>query len=273
MRGALERAASIARAQAMLTIYWYRENKLMPALQVAWPYMTVFIILGLGSAYGSVERFASSMGVSNPLFYIISASFVAFSAVGVVDSTSNAVLWHRWLGTIPYIALAPNSLALYVTVSGLVSSLTGSGLILAALAPAALALAGLEGLEGLSVVAGILLLGMAPLVALAGLSASATLASREESGVLSFLNPLLLLASGVFYPIEVLPRILRALSDVNPVSYVVEASRIAASLASPAGRGVYYAAVALAVLGLAYNSVFAPAAVAGERVLRRRGVE
>lgn len=273
MRGALRRAAATARAQAQLTLYWYKENKLMLLLQVAWPYMTVFIVLGLGSAYGSVDRFASSLGVSSPFLYIVSASFVAFAAVGVIDSTSNAVLWHRWLGTLPYVALAPNSLTLYVTVSGIVASLIGAGIILAALAPAALVIAGIPGLAGLGLVAALLVLGLVPLIAIAGISASLTLASREETGILSFLNPLLLLVSGVFYPLEVLPRILRAVSEATPVTYVVEASRIIAGLETTTGRAVYAVALALAFLGLVYNSIFTPVASAGERLLRRRGVE
>lgn len=273
LRGALRRAAAVASAQAQLTLYWYKENKLMLFLQVAWPYMTVFIVLGLGSAYGSVERFASSMGVSKPFLYVVSASFVAFAAVGVIDSTSNAVLWHRWLGTLPYVALAPNSLTLYVTVSGLVASLIGSGVILAALAPAALVLAGIPGLAGLGLVAAFLVLGLVPLIAIAGISASLTLASREETGILSFLNPLLLLVSGVFYPVEVLPRLLRAVSEATPVTYVVEASRIIAGSETPGGRAAYAVALALAVLALVYNSIFTPVASASERVLRRRGVE
>jgi len=269
----LRRIASIARAETTLVIYWYKENKVMTLLQVAWPYMMVFIVLGLGSAYGSIERFAEALRVADPLLYVIASSLVAFTSVGIIDSATQVALWHRWLGTLPYVTLAPNSMVLYVMVSGVVQSLVISSIIMVALVPGALILSGASGVAGLAVVLGFLLLGMLPLVAIAGAAAAASLAVREEGNVISFLNPFLLVVSGVFYPVEILPRVLSAFSEVVPVRYVVEAARLIAATGTPAGKTVTALAWILALLSLTYNAVGAPAVALGERALRRRGVD
>ena len=273
LQAAIARVASIARAEAALVIYWYRENRTMTLLQIAWPYMMVFIVIGLGSAYGSIERFAEALNVADPLLYVVASSLVAFTSIGIIESATQVALWHRWLGTLPYVMLAPNSMMLYVMTSGVVQSLVISAIIMIGLTPGALILSGPRGVAGLFVVLVFLLLGMLPLVAIAGAAAAVSLAVREESNVLSFLNPFLLIVSGIFYPIEMLPRILESVSDAVPVRYVVEAARIMAATGTPAGKAILALAWALAVLSVVYNALGAPAVHLGERVVRRRGVD
>jgi len=84
--------------------------------------------------------------------------------------------------------------------------------------------------------------------------------------------PLLLLLSGVFYPVEVLPWVLRLLSNLTPSYYVVEASKIVNALNVEAGFKVYLVIYALALLAVLYNLLGFYLAVWAESRVKSRGV-
>jgi len=237
-------------AEAWLRYSVFSRNKHMVAVMLFWPYLVVAVILVLGTGYGSVDAFQEAMGVADAAFFLFAASAVALSTVNVVEQTASSMLWARWLGTLPYIAMAVPSIGVHAAVSGIVASLTSTLASFAAIAPAIAVLRGPQGLATLIVLFIVSLAGMAVLAALGSLAAVASTVLRLESNVLAFITPVILLLSGAFYPVEILPPILEALSSAVPSFYAVEAARLAASFEAMAS--MYRLAYALAALGLLY---------------------
>ncbi len=264
--------ANLIRAELYLQLYWIRNNRVMAVLQVVWPYASILVLYTLGTAYGSLENLSRVLGVEDPLVYIVAASAVMFAASSIVDNISNVGLWQRWLGTLTYVYSGVPSYPKYLIASGVASSLFQAGFTFLALAPAALAIGGLDSGLRLLLVFAVMLFGSLPLVGLGVAAALLSVMFREETNVFSFLNPLLVFLGGVFYPVEVLPRILQHMSTLVPVKYVVDAARIASGFQTPEGSGLLLVLYALALLSILYN-LLALAGIPGlERRARRRGV-
>ncbi|MEB3774785.1 MAG: ABC transporter permease [Desulfurococcales archaeon] len=263
---------NLFKAELYSIMAWYRSNRVMLVLSFLWPYATVLVLLALGSSYGSLEEWRRSMGVEYPLIYLFAASAVAFASAGIIESASGVALWHRWVGTLPYVYLAPAGFPRYLLASGVANSLVMALIDFTAVAPAVVLLGGLEGGVRLLLVLLVMVIGSLPLVGIAILASLASLMAREEGNIIYFVNPLLLLASGIFYPLEVLPRLLRLASEVLPVTYVVEAARIASTYTTGLGRAVLGVAYTLAVMTVIYNMVSLYLIGSGERGVRRRGV-
>ena len=263
---------ALVRAELSLQAWWLKSNRAMLVLSFIWPYAAVLVLLGLGTAYGSLDRMARALGVDEPIVYLLAASMVAFAASGIIDNASSAALWHRWLGTLPYVYAAPHRFPVYLTVSGLAGSLVTATLDLAAMLPGALAVGGVRAGLGVLAVYAVMILASLPLVGLAVTAALTSLIVREEGNVLSFLNPLLLLLSGVFYPLEVLPRLLQEASRLVPVTYVVEAARMASTITQGPLRALLVASYYLAAMTAAYNLLSLAAVARLESTARRKGV-
>ncbi len=263
---------ALVRAELSIQWWWLRSNRAMLVLSFVWPYMAVLVLLSMGYAYGSPEVMAERLGVDEPIVYLMAASMVAFAASGIIDNASGVAQWHRWLGTLPYIYTAPHRFPVYLVVSGFAGSLFIALTDLAAMLPGALLAGGPRAGLGLLAVFAVMLLASLPLVGIAVAAALASLLAREEGNVLSFLNPLLLLLSGVFYPLDVLPRLLRAASALVPVRYVVEAARMASTLSQGPLRAVLAASYYLAVMIAVYNLLSTWAVARLESKARRSGV-
>ncbi len=262
----------IVRAEVMLQYWWLRSNRWLAFLQFIWPYMAVAVLYVIGSSYGSLETLAESLGIDDPLLYLFAASNIAFTASGLVDTVTGIATWHRWIGTLPYVYLQPNRFSVYLVVSGFASSLYNILLNYAALLPGVVFYTGLYGFVGLTAVLIVLVLGSLPLVGIAVLAALASLLAREEGSIASFINPLLLLVSGVFYPTKILPYVLQVFSKIVPVTYVVEAARLAASFSHGPGEALYYAAYTLGLMLVFYNTVSFLLVERAEKSARARGV-
>ena len=259
-------------ADTMLRLWWLKNNRVMAVLEFIWPYTIIVVLVGLGTSYGSLENFKRALGIGDPILYIFASSSVAFAAVGIIDNAASVAQWHRWLGTLPYIMASPHKLSTYVIASGLSLSMLTLAMEFLVLLPGVLYFSGAGGLARMSLVLAFLLLGMLPLVAIGGVAAMASLMVREESNVMGFLNPLLLLLSGVFYPVKILPVVLQLLSKAVPVSYIVEAAKIAASFQEGFARDLFIVAYIIAAMILAYNLAGIAALGGFETAARRRGV-
>ena len=262
---------AVFKAELLIQYWWIKGNRWLAGLWLLWPYMAVVVLYVLGTSYGSLENLAKSLGVDDPILYLFAASNIAFAATGIIDTVVGIATWHRWIGTLPYVYLQPNRFSSYLVVSGLASSLFNIMENYLAILPGVLIYSGLRGGIGLTVVLLVLVIGSLPLVGIAVAAALASLIAREEGNVLSFLNPLLLLLSGVFYPVEVLPRLLQALSAAVPVTYVVQAARLAASFSHGPGAALYYAAYTLGLMIVVYNTLSLAVIELGEKSARSRG--
>lgn len=247
---------------------FYKNNRAMMVAAFIWPYLMVLILLGLGYLFGSPKQYAERMGVSNPVFFIISASTVAMSSTFILDDVANYTLYNRWNGTLPYILLTPMRLPKQLLAASLPSTLVSPAISVSSALPAALYF---EGLRGAGIIAGlyaVIVLGMLPLAGLAVLIAGLVLTAKEETNIASSITPFLLLVSGVFYPVTVLPRALQLVAAAVPVKYVVDIARAIASTGSATHR-VFTAIYALTLLAFAYNALAAPLLGAVEKRVKR----
>jgi len=263
----------VFRAQLHSSIYWYKNNKWMFFSMFLWPYLLVGVMLGLGALVGNVSLFSKRVGVVDPAFYLLSASAVAMSSVGIVDAVAGFALYNRWLGTLNYIFLTPIREAKLMIAAGIPDSMITPLISVVAVAPAALYFEGMIGGLKLMVILFIMYMGMIPLVGLSVLAATALLFVREESNIISSITPFILLLSGVFYPVSVLPKTLQVLSAYVPSKYVVDAAKIAARYTSMPWGWIVLTLGILAGLGVIYNGVASYVVTKAEVAVKKKGVE
>jgi len=113
---------------------------------------------------------------------------------------------------------------------------------------------------------------MLPLLGFSALIASFTLIAKEESNIGHIIVPFLLLVSGVYYPLEVLPPILQFVGRTIPVTYVVEAARLLSKYMIPEIRFVLILIYILTIMTIAYNLLASLTLKGVNKALRRKGV-
>lgn len=257
-------------AEYYMRLRAFARAKHLVAVQVAWPYVMVAIVTLLGESYGDMEAYAENIGVENPILFLFTASAVALSSLSAVTYTASSIIWARWLGTLEYVTVASPAMALYVAASGFAGASLTTITVYLSVAPAILYFGELRDLASIAMLAGLTLLGLATLLAVGIVAGMASVALRLESSVLEFVPPLLVLLSGVFYPVELLPPLLEASSKLVPLYYIVEAAKVFSSVHS-APTAMLVPIYAAAALGLLYAALSAPLTLALERIMTRRG--
>lgn len=261
----------VVRAELHAYFSWLRNNRLFAFMMLVWPYLFAFFMIGLGVLLGSLSVYAERMGVSNPLFYIIVASGVLVSSLNIMDTIVWSLVDYKWLGILPYIIVSPPGFR-RVSVYGLTIPSIISGFIsLTSILPAVLFLEGWLGCFKLFIILLIVYIGMLPLIGLGVFLASITLMLKEESFV-SFLSPFMLLVSGVYYPLSVLPWFLRIIARIFPVTYVVEAVKLVSVLGYPDISRLLQIVGLLFILMIVYNLLFFPAVKRAEYFVKKKGV-
>ncbi len=267
----LRYARMIVKAEFYAYMCWLKNNKLFAFMTLAWPYLMAAFILGLGTALGSLSVFASKVGVGDPIFYIVLASGVLVSSINVVDYSAWTLLDLKWLGVLPYIMASPPGLR-RVTMYGLIiPAMISSAISLTAVAPVAVFTEGSLGLVKVVVVLGLVYLATIPLIGIAVIAGSLSLIFKEESFV-SFLSPLMLLVSGVYYPLAFLPKILQVFSYIVPVTYVVEAAKILSIYGMPPFDKLFWIAGILVAMSILYNLIAYPGLRSVEKNVRKHGI-
>src|SRR3954466_11770764 len=189
----------------------------------------VFIAKGVEATGGrlDVERQTSSL--------LIGA--VIWSYLGIVfEILTETVAWERWEGTIEYTFMAPLPRAVHLLGIGALAVLYG---VLRTAAPFAV-VAVFFGLDfaGADFGAALVLLAVASVsfVGVGMITAVLPLISPEKGAQLGFIaQGLLLVVSGVYYPVDVMPGWMQALATVSPATYALHGIR--AALLDGAGVG------------------------------------
>jgi len=224
----------------------------------------VFIAKGVQANGGTldVERETASL--------LIGA--VIWSYLGIVfEILTETVAWERWEGTIEYTFMAPLPRAVHLLGMGTFAVLYGvlrTGLLFAVVA----VFFGLS-FPGADFGAALVLLGVASVsfVGVGMITAVLPLISPEKGAQLGFIaQGLLLVVSGVYYPVDVMPGWMQALATVSPATYALHGIR--AAVLDGAGVGEVSGDLwPLAILGV----VAIPAGLlvfrAGERYAKRHG--
>jgi ABC-2 type transport system permease protein len=197
---------------------------------------------------------------------------VIWSYLGIIfEILTETVAWERWEGTIEYTFMAPLARAVHLGGMGLFAVLYGVARTALLFVVVALFF-GLH-LQQADFVTALVLLAVASVsfVGLGMVTAVLPLISPEKGAQLGFIaQGLLLVVSGVYYPVSVMPEWMQRLSTLSPATYALRGMRAAildgASLSAVAGD-----LWPLAVLGVVSIPLGLGVFRMGERYAKRQG--
>ena len=224
----------------------------------------VFIAKGVQATGGhlNVDRVTTSL--------LIGA--VIWSYLGIIfEILTETVAWERWEGTIEYTFMAPLARAVHLGGMGLFAVLYG--IVRTALLFLVVALFFGLHFHQADFVTAIVLLAVASFsfVGVGMVTAVLPLISPEKGAQFGFIaQGLLLVVSGVYYPVSVLPHWMRWISTVSPATYALRGIR--AAVLDGAGLGSRWGDLwPLLVLGAVAIPLGLAVFRAGERYAKRHG--
>jgi ABC-2 type transport system permease protein len=224
----------------------------------------VFIAKGVEATGGrlDVERETASL--------LIGAVIWAYLGI-VFEILTETVAWERWEGTIEYTFMAPLSRPVHLLGMGAFAVLYGvvrASLLFGVVA----AMFGLA-LPHAAFGAALLLLAVASIsfVGVGMVTAVLPLISPEKGAQLGFIaQGLLLVVSGVYYPVDVMPGWMQAIATISPATYALHGIR--AAVLDGAGVGAVWGDLwPLILLGVVAIPAGLAVFRAGERYAKRHG--
>jgi ABC-2 type transport system permease protein len=162
------------------------------------------------------------------ILYLLVGTLVWHYLAVVFDNVSEMIAWERWEGTIEYTFMAPISRFTHMigqTLFSLVYGLLHTGIILGVVV-----LFFRLDLSGANLFGGLLMLvaGSLSFVGLGIVASVLPLLFPERGAQMTHvIQALLLLFSGVYFPISVLPEWMQSLARFSPATYVLEGMRAA----------------------------------------------
>jgi ABC-2 type transport system permease protein len=224
----------------------------------------VFIAKGIeaGGVHLNVERETASL--------LIGA--VIWSYLGIVFETiTETVAWERWEGTIEYTFMAPLARSVHLLGMGAFAVLYGV-LRTAALFAVVALFFGLA-FPDANFAAALVLLAVASVsfVGVGMVTAILPLISPEKGAQLGFIaQGMLLVVSGVYYPVSVMPEWMQAIATISPATYALHGIR--ATVLDGAGLGDVWGDLwPLVLLGVVSIPLGLAVFRAGERYAKRNG--
>ncbi len=231
-----------------------------------WAWELVWLLYGVVNTL-SITFIANEAGRSGAVSHGELSRLTMFLLIGtlvwaylsaVLDDMSLTIMWERWEGTIEHTLMAPVPRTVHLigmSAFGILHALLRTSLIMACSLPFFhVDLAGADWVTAAAVVA----MGSVSLVGLGILAGILPLLYPERGEQMSFMvQALVLLVSGVYYSIDVLPGWLQAASHISPATYLLRGIRDALIN----GRSLGREAGTLAVLAL-FGAVLVPASLA-----------
>jgi ABC-2 type transport system permease protein len=236
-----------------------------------WAWEIVWLLYGVVNTL-SITFIANEAALTGALTKAEAPRLTMFLLIGtlvwaylsaVLDDMSLTIMWERWEGTIEHTLMAPVPRVLHLigmSAFGIIHALIRTSLILACSLPFFhVELSGADWLGALAVVA----VGSISVVGLGIMAGILPLLYPERGEQMSFMvQALVLLVSGVYYSIDVLPGWLQAASYVSPATYLLRGIRNAllngTSIGHEAGLlgilaifGVVLVPLSLALFGVA----------------------
>jgi ABC-2 type transport system permease protein len=182
-----------------------------------------FIGAGAGELSGGekldTERFMTFLLIGALLWSYLSMIF---------DVLSETVQWERWEGTIEYTFMSPTSRVTHLLGMGVYAVVYG--IIRTAVVLGVAMLAFELDLTAANYWAALVVLAVCSvsLVGFGVVAAVMPLLSPEKGQQVTYIiSALLLLVSGVYYPVKVLPEWMQVMAQFSPVTYALEGSRAA----------------------------------------------
>ena len=242
-----------------------------------WAWELVWLVYGVVNtlAITFIAEEAAGAGLTSDanslVLFLLLGTLVWAYLSAVLDDTSLVITWERWEGTIEHTLMAPVPRSLHLigmSVFGVMHAVVRTLLIFLIAIPfftvdldqanwvaaAAVLAVGSVSVAGLGILAGVL-----PLL------------YPERGTQMSFMfQAIILLVSGVYYSVEVLPAWLQVFSYISPATYLLDGIR-AAIIDGEGLSGVWDELVILAVFGI----VLVPGAIAvfavAERYAKKTG--
>lgn len=159
------------------------------------------------------------------LYLVIGALFWGFMSV-LFEEVANSITWERWEGTIEYTFMAPirrmthlSGMCLYALLYGTVRSIIVLGIV-ALFFDLPLSQANFPAALAVLIVASPAFLGLGLIAAILPL-----LSPERGTQATHIIQGIILLVSGVYYPTDVLPKWLQAMSLLSPATYALDAAR------------------------------------------------
>jgi ABC-2 type transport system permease protein len=224
----------------------------------------VFIAEGIESTGGQIDV--------GRVTTILLVGAVVWAYLGIIfEILTETVAWERWEGTIEYTFMAPLSRPIHLFGMGLFAIVYG--IIRAILLFGVVALFFDVNVGGANFLAAlvILLIASIPFIGIGMMTAVLPLISPEKGTQLGFIaQGILLVVSGVYYPVSVLPEWMQWLATISPATYALEGIR--AAVLDGAGLGAVWGDLwPLLVIGAVSIPVGLAAFRAGERYAKRHG--
>jgi ABC-2 type transport system permease protein len=181
----------------------------------------VFIAKGIPAVGGKIDV--------EKVTTILLVGAVIWAYLGIIfEILTETVAWERWEGTIEYTFMAPLSRPVHLFGMGLFA--IGYGVVRAVLLFGVVAAFFSLHLPDANYVAALVLLIVASIsfIGIGMMTAVLPLISPEKGTQLGFVaQGLLLVVSGVYYPVSVLPQWMQALSVISPATYALRGCRAA----------------------------------------------
>jgi ABC-2 type transport system permease protein len=180
-----------------------------------------FIGKGVASGNSDVD------GARLTTFLLVGAMLWSYLSM-LFDILSETVSWERWEGTIEYTFMSPASRATHLIGTGIYAIIYG--LIRTAVMFVAISLLFDLSIPNPNYVAALAVLAVCS-ISLVGFGMCAAvmplLSPEKGQQVTMIFGAFLLLISGIYYPVDVLPGWMQALAKVSPVTYALEGVRSA----------------------------------------------
>jgi len=201
---------------------------------------------------------AGSEGAAGLVIFLLLGTLVWAYLSAVLDDISLVITWERWEGTIEHTLMAPVSRAIHLigmSVFGVLHAIVRTLLIFAIAVPFFSVDLGQADWFAAAVV---ILVGSVSVAGLGILTGVLPLLYPERGTQMSFmLQAVVLLVSGVYYSVEVLPGWLRVFAYISPATYILDGIRGAVI----DGRGVVDLWETLITLAL-FGAVLVPGGIA-----------
>jgi ABC-2 type transport system permease protein len=218
-----------------------------------------------------IEQAGANIDV-NRLTTVLLIGAVIWSYLGIIfEILTETVAWERWEGTIEYTFMAPLSRAVHLVGMGLFA--VAYGVVRASIVFGVIAaFFGLD-MPNANFVSALIILAVASVsfIGIGMMTAVLPLISPEKGTQLGFIaQGLMLVISGVYYPVSVLPTWMEWLSRISPATYALRGIRHA--ILEGAGVGALWGEIwPLIVIGLVSIPLGLWIFQRGERYAKRHG--
>jgi ABC-2 type transport system permease protein len=166
------------------------------------------------------------VNVSRAVLYLAIGTLTWSYMASLFQAIAESVQWERWEGTIEYTMMSPISRLTYVLGSslfGVIYGLARSAVVLVALT---LAFHLTASPSGLLPTLAIIAVGSVSFIGIGIMAATLPLLFTEKGAQMVYvIEALLLLISGVYYPVSVLPGAIQAISHLSPATYILTGTR------------------------------------------------